>query len=87
MAKSKVEMINRKEYDRIKKMDHSQMSGFVAGIYQKGYDAGKKSAEGLSESEVMQIILQVKGIGEKKANDIVQALTKAQEERKSLTNG
>lgn len=87
MAKSKVEMINRKEYDRIRKMDHSQMSGFVEGIYQKGYAAGKKSAEGLSESEVMQIILQVKGIGEKKANDIVQALTKAQEERKSLTNG
>lgn len=86
MAKNKVEMINRKEYDRIKKMDHSQMSGFVAGVYKKGYTAGKKDAEGLSESEVMQAILQVKGIGEKKANDIVKALTKAQEERKSLTN-
>lgn len=34
----------------------------------------------------MQEIFHVKGIGEKKANDIVQALTKAQEERKSLTN-
>lgn len=87
MAKGKAEMINRKEYDRIRKMDHSQMSSFIAGVYQKGYVAGKKSAEGLSEPEVMQVILRIKGIGEKKANDIVQALTKAQEERKSLTNG
>lgn len=87
MAKNRAELINRKEYDRIRKMDHSQMSEFIAGIYKKGYTAGKKDAEGLSESEVMQAILQVKGIGEKKVNDIVQALTKAQEEMRTLTNG
>ena len=79
--------LNRKLYKDVKKMDHGQMSDFCSNLYMRGYEAGKKEAEGLSESEVMQTILQVKGIGEKKANDIVQALTKAQEERKSLTNG
>ena len=68
-------------------MDHGQMSSFCKDIYIKGYEAGKKEAEGLSESEVLQVILQVKGIGEKKANDIVAALTQAQKERNVLTNG
>ena len=81
MAKNKVELINRKEYDRIRKMDHSQMSGFVAGIYQKGYAAGKKSAEGLSEAEIRSAILSVKGVGEKKADDIMQAIVAADKEK------
>lgn len=37
--------------------------------------------EGLTESEVRDVILGVKGIGSKKAEDIVKALTKAQKER------
>lgn len=76
-------ILNRKEYKEIKKMDHQQMSDYLEEVCRKSFDKGKKSAEGLSESEVKQVILGVKGIGEKKANDIVAALTKAQEERKS----
>lgn len=84
MAKNKTELINRKEYDRIRKMDHGQMSMFCRDMYLKGYNAGKQEASGLSESEVQQVILQIKGIGEKKANDIVKALTQAQEERRRV---
>lgn len=40
-----------------------------------------KDAEGLTESEVRDVILGVKGIGPKKAEDIVKALTEAQKER------
>ena len=40
-----------------------------------------KDAEGLTESEVRDVILGVKGIGPKKAVDIVKALTEAQKER------
>ena len=79
--------LNRKAYKDVKKMDHGQMSAFCKGLYMRGYEAGMNEAEGLSESEVMQAILQVKGIGEKKANDIVKALTQAQAERKILTDG
>lgn len=79
--------MNRKTYKDVKKMDHGQMDSFCKDIYCRGYEAGKKEAEGLSESEVLQVILQVKGIGEKKANDIAEALAKAQKERSILTNG
>lgn len=81
MAKNKVELINRKEYDRIRKMDHSQMSRFVSGVYQKGYAAGKKAAEGLTEPEIKNAILSVKGVGEKKADDIMQAIIAADKEK------
>lgn len=79
--------MNRKTYKEVKKMDHGQMESFCRNVYLRGYEAGKKDAEGLSESEVLQVVLQVKGIGEKKAKDIVEALTKAQKERNVLTNG
>ena len=81
MAKNKVEMINRKEYDRIRKMDHSQMSNFVASVYQRGYVAGKKAAEGLTEAEIRKAILGVKGIGEKKSEDIMQVIIAADKEK------
>ncbi|MCM1102000.1 MAG: hypothetical protein NC398_11520 [Acetatifactor muris] len=79
--------LNRKEYKEVKKMDHGQMSDFCNRIYQRGHEAGKKESAGLSEAELRKAVLRVKGIGEKKAEDIVQALTAAQEERKALTDG
>lgn len=74
MAKNKVEMINRKEYDRIRRMDHRQMSEFVAEIYRKGYMAGKKEGEDFTEREIRNALLSVKGIGEKKVADIIRAI-------------
>lgn len=71
--------LNRKMYKDIKKMDHGQMSSFCQDVYIRGYEAGRKASEGLSEDEVLQTVLQVKGIGEKKAHDIVSALVAAQE--------
>ena len=79
--------LNRKEYKEVKKMDHGQMSDFCSRIYQRGYEAGKKESAGLSEMELREAVLGVKGIGEKKAEDIIQALTASQEERKALTDG
>lgn len=79
--------LNRKEYKEVKKMDHGQMSDFCSRIYQRGYETGKKESAGLSEAELRKAVLGVKGIGEKKAEDIVQTLTAAQAERKALTDG
>lgn len=67
-------------------MDHGQMSAFCESLYKKGYEAGKQEVPRLSDEEIMSAILQVKGIGDKKANDILQALSLAKE-RKALTNG
>lgn len=81
MGKIKGFLLNRKQYERIRKMDHCQMTLYVESIYKSGYEDGKKDAEGLTESEVRDVILGVKGIGPKKAEDIVKALTDAQKER------
>ena len=79
--------LNRKIYKDVKKMDHGQMSDFCRDIYKRGYEAGKKETEGLSEEEIRKAVLGVKGIGEKKAEDIVQALEAVQIERGVLTDG
>lgn len=73
--------LNRKTYKDIKKMDHGEMSRFCTNLYNQGYVAGQKAAEGLSPEETKEVILSVKGIGEKKANDILEALLKADKEK------
>lgn len=67
--------LNRKTYKDVKRMDHQQMDAFCKNLYKAGH------AEGLTEDEVREVILGVKGIGPKKAEDIVNALTAAQRER------
>jgi len=75
--------LNRKEYKDVKKMDHGQISDFCSRIYQRGYEAGKKASVGLSEVGLREVVLGVKDMGEKKAEDIVHALTSVQEERRA----
>jgi hypothetical protein len=77
MAKNKAFILNRKQYDHIRKMDHCQMTLWAESVYKSGFKDGKDSADGLTEEEVKKIILSVKGIGEKKANDIMQAIISA----------
>lgn len=87
MGKVKGFALNRKQYDRVRKMDHGQMTLWAESIYKIGFKDGSSAAEGLTVGEMKAVILEIKGIGEKKANDIVQALTQAQAERKMLTDG
>ena len=47
MAKTKHEqesIINRKQYDAIKKMDRSEVDTFIRDFYQKGYEKGCEEA-------------------------------------------
>lgn len=73
--------LNRKTYKDVKRMDHQQMDAFCKNLYKAGHADGMKDAEGLTEDEVREVILGVKGIGPKKEEDIVNALTAAQKER------
>ena len=66
--------INRKQYQTIRKMDHSQMESYLQKIYDEGYEEGKKAAEkemytpALPEvTELKAVLQEVKGIGEVKA--------------------
>lgn len=76
MAKKKRRFeLNRKAYDRIRKMDHNMMQDYVADIYERGYTDGAEQNKALSPEEMKEKIIRVKGIGEKKADIIVEALT------------
>ena len=74
-------MLNRKQYNRIRKMDHCQMTLWAESVYKSGYSDGKESASGLTAPEIREVLLQVKGIGEKKVDIITAALEEAMEQK------
>ncbi len=45
MSKIKDFILNRKQYDRIRKMDHCQMTLWAESLYKSGYEDGQKAAE------------------------------------------
>ena len=84
MAKKKkgVFILNRKDWNRIRKMDHCQMTLWAESIYKSGFRDGNEAAEGLTLDEMKDVILSVKGIGEKRAVAIAEALQVALNDRK-----
>ena len=75
MAKKRFEL-NRKDYLNIKKMDHHQMSLWAESMYKSGFEDGQASVPELDISLIKKALLSVKGIGEKKAADIIVAIEK-----------
>lgn len=75
MAKKRLEL-NRKDYLNIKKMDHHQMSLWAESMYRTGFEDGQASVPGLDISLIEKVLLSVKGIGEKKAMDVIDAIEK-----------
>ena len=75
MAKKKFEL-NRKDYLNIKKMDHHQMMSWAKKMYESGFEDGQASVAGLDISLIKKALLSVRGIGEKKAADIIIAIEK-----------
>ena len=75
MAKKKFEL-NRKVYQSVKKMDHNQMNNFMQNMYDSGFKDGQASVPRLDISLIKKALLNVKGIGEKKAADIIIAIEK-----------
>lgn len=81
MGKIKGFILNRKQYDRIRKMDHCQMTLWAESVYKSGYADSKEAADGLTAPEIREVLLQVKGIGEKKVDAITAALEKTMEQK------
>lgn len=82
--KNKLEL-NRKGYQKIRKMDHKTMTEFFKDVFMRGYADGKKSA--LPKDDLKAAVLSVKGVGEKKAEEIMQAIDQAEKRTGELTNG
>nr|DAK35817.1 MAG TPA: hypothetical protein [Caudoviricetes sp.] len=76
MAIQKDIVINRKQYQNIKKMDHNQMNLYIQSIYKSGYAEGVKSVPGIDIAEIKKALLSVKGLGEKRVEAILSALEK-----------
>mgnify|MGYP000411256617 CR=1 FL=1 len=76
MAIQKDIVINRKEYQNIKKKDHNQMNLYLQSIYKSGYTDGVKSVPGIDISKISGILLGVKGLGAKRVECVITALEK-----------
>lgn len=74
MAIQKDIVINRKEYERIKRYDHNQMNNYVKSIYKSGFEDGKAAVPGIDIQYIADIVKSVKGVGEKRAAEIVKTL-------------
>ena len=89
MAIQKDIVINRKEYQAIKKKDHNQMNVYLQNIYKNaymdGFKAGTESVPGIDLSQIWGILLEVKGLGEKRVETIIKALEKSFEKSEEET--
>ena len=83
MAIQKDIVINRKEYQNVKKMDHNQMNLYIQNIYKSGFEEGVKSVPGTDIADIEKVLLGIKGLGAKRVAAIVAALEK---EMKSENN-
>ncbi len=72
--------LNRKTYKDIKRMDHHQMETYIKEIYDLGVKNGEQAAtdEQIKPADIKLAISSVKGIGDKKTEEIMLALEKIQ---------
>lgn len=83
MAIQKDIVINRKEYQNIKKKDHNQMNLYLQNIYKSGFEEGVKSVPGTDIADIEKVLLGIKGLGAKRVAAIVAALEKEMKSEKN----
>ena len=72
--------LNREQYKSIKRMDHKQMEDFIFNMYNEGYNDGKAAAEpGVKPSDIASALIGIKGVGSKKAADIMEVVNRLYE--------
>lgn len=78
MGKVKGFILNRKQYDRIRKMDHCQMTLWAESVYKSGFNDGKDAASkgALTIDQVRETLLGLKGFGEKRVSAVCEELEK-----------
>ena len=66
--------LNRKMYDKVRKMDHRQMTLWAESLYKSGFKDGQEAVPELTSQEIRHALLPINGIGKKKIDAIVDAL-------------
>lgn len=82
MSKGRKSLFNRKIYKDLKSADRQQMEAFIFNVYQEGYNDGQQSVPGVDLGMIMDAIKKVKGIGEKRLQNIVDEVSKLFEGQK-----
>ncbi len=81
MGKIKGFVLNRKQYQNIRRMDHCQMTLWAESVYKSGFKDGQEATPGLTGQEIREALQPVKGIGAKRMDAIIEALSLALEEK------
>nr|DAR98293.1 MAG TPA: transposase-like protein [Caudoviricetes sp.] len=72
--------LNRVQYKNIKRMDHKQMEDFIVNMYNEGYEDGIKAAGNrVKPSDIASVLVDIKGVGTKKAAEIMAEINKLYE--------
>ncbi len=66
--------MRRVEYQKVKKMDRQQFELFCQALYEEGQQSIQKASTYIDLEDVRAAILSVKGIGEKRAEQIMEQL-------------
>lgn len=72
--------MNRKNYEAVKKMDRQQFEAFCKSLYDQGVEAAREG--GLTIDDIRKAVLSVKGIGQKRAEEIIKELEKCLSSKK-----
>ncbi len=71
----KENLINRKTYKAVKKMDRQDMENFLATIYSEGFKDGTESAEMTDfKIQLVEILHKAKGVGPKTFDNIMETM-------------
>ena len=70
--------LNRKKYEKMKKMDHHSMEQEVQRYYQAGYEKGMAAVQPLSidMERIEKELSEIKGMGTAKITAVMQVLAK-----------
>ncbi len=77
---AKKQELNRKEYLKLKKMDHADMADYINAVYQIGFDEAQKEFVKTEQSiedikaAVEEVLDNISGIGAKRKELIMQGL-------------
>jgi hypothetical protein len=72
--------ITRTQYKSMKRLDHKQMEEFIQNLYLEGYEDGQKIAkQKVKPSDIAVTLMEIKGVGTKKVEEIMIAINKLYE--------
>ena len=68
--------VKRKDFEAVKRMNINQFEKFCESLYLQGVEAGQASytETSISKNEIKDMLLSTKGIGEKRAAEVINAI-------------